>query len=392
MDGRARQLASRLYRRRASIAAALGVVMLAAIAAVASFALSFDEAKEFQDATLQQVAAMATSNTSAGPESRITVLRPSHDPLPPWLPPDLPAGFHTVSGPDGASLRVLVSDARSASAVIVMQDMEEINDVAVGSAFQTFIPALLLVLLVAWLAARAHATERRRVEGQRRFIANAAHELRSPLTALSIQIENVGTANTREDMQARLADLRGGIARARRVAEQMLTMARVQDAKPLVEPVDVAAVVREVIADAVELARYRSVDLGLDEHSKPRVRGSRESLRLIVSNAVDNAIRYGGRGASVTVRISHAGNEALVEIEDNGPGMPADLMPKAFEPFQRGNAGDQGAGLGLAIARDAAAKMGGSTTLRGGASGRGLVFAYRQRVVEDEPVRQESTA
>jgi len=378
MDGRARRLSWNLYRRRAPIAIAAGMVMVAVIAAAVSFALSFDEAKEFQDATLEQIAAIATANQHDG-ESHVTVLRPAREPLPPWLPRGLPPGLHTVKGPDGVSVRVFVGDARGEAAVIVMQDMGQIDDVAFESAFQTFVPALLMIPLVAWLSLRALATERRRIEAQRRFIANAAHELRSPLTALSIQAENVDAAATPEALRARVATLRGGIARARRVAEQMLAIARVQDAHPPAEAVDVAGVVREVIADALELARHRGVDLGLDERSRPRVHGSRESLRLIVSNAVDNAIRHAGDGATVTVRVANDGDEAFVEVEDDGPGMPSEFAPKALEPFQRTGAAGQGAGLGLAIANDAAGQMGGRIVLRNRASGRGFVFSYRQR-------------
>ena len=366
--------------RRVAILLAAGIVGVAVVAAVASFALSFDEAKEFQDDALQQIAAMATSRTDDDAQSRITVLHVPREPLPAWLPRGLPAGLHMVEGPERQWMRVFVADDASHGRVIVFQDMSEIDDVAMGSALQTFVPALLMIPLVAWLTLRVLHAERRRVEAQRRFIADAAHELRSPLTALSIQAENVDAAPSAEAAQARLAALRDGIHRAQRVADQMLAMARVHSASQEAEPVDVAGLVREVIADASHLARQRGVDLGLEEAARPLVKGSREALRLIVKNGVDNAIRYGGDGGTVTVCVRDQDAEALVEIHDDGPGMPPELAARAFEPFRRGTTSEQGAGLGLAIAKDAAEKMGGTVALRSGAGGRGVVFTYRQRI------------
>lgn len=366
--------------RRIAILLAAGIVGVAVLAAIASFALSFDEAKEFQDDALQQIAAMATSRTDDDAQSRITVLRVPQEPLPAWLPAGLPDGLHTLEGPEGQRMRVFVTDDASRGRVMVFQDMSEIDDVAIGSALQTFIPALLMIPLVAWLTLRLLRAERRRVQAQRRFIADAAHELRSPLTALSIQAENVDTAPTPEAAQARLAALREGIHRAQRVADQMLDMARVHHAKHDLEAVDVAGLVREVIADASHLARERGVDLGLEESARPLVKGSREALRLIVKNGIDNAIRYGGGGATVTVCVRDEDAEALIEIHDDGPGLPPELASTVFEPFRRGPTSEQGAGLGLAIAKDAAEKMGGNVALRSDGAGRGVVFVYRQRV------------
>jgi len=380
MDGGASAVTGISRGRRVAILLAAGIVGVAVVAAVASFALSFDEAKEFQDDALQQIAAMATSRTDDDAQSRITVLHVPREPLPAWLPRGLPAGLHTVEGPERQWMRVFVADDASQGRVIVFQDMSEIDDVAMGSALQTFVPALLMIPLVAWLTLRVLHAERRRVEAQRRFIADAAHELRSPLTALSIQAENVDAAPSAEAAQARLAALRDGIHRAQRVADQMLAMARVHSASQEAEPVDVAGLVREVIADASHLARQRGVDLGLEEAARPLVKGSREALRLIVKNGVDNAIRYGGDGGTVTVCVRDQDAEALVEIHDDGPGMPPELAARAFEPFRRGTTSEQGAGLGLAIAKDAAEKMGGTVALRSGAGGRGVVFTYRQRI------------
>ena len=369
-----------LRGRRIAILLAAGIVGVAVVAAVASFALSFDEAKEFQDDALQQIAAMATSRADDDAQARITVLHVPQEPLPAWLPQGLPDGLHTIEGPKGQSMRVFVADDASHGRVIVFQDTSEIDDVAIGSALQTFIPALLMIPLVAWLTLRLLHAERRRFQAQRRFIADAAHELRSPLTALSIQAENLDAAADAGAAHERLAALRDGIRRAQRVADQMLAMARVHSAGQATEPIDVAALVCDVMTEAWHLARERGVDFGLEEDARPIVEGSPDALRLIVKNGIDNAIRYGG--GKLTVRVREQDREALIEICDDGPGMPPELAARAFEPFRRGATSEPGAGLGLAIAKDAAEKMGGSVALRCGDGGRGLVLAYRQRALE----------
>jgi two-component system OmpR family sensor kinase len=105
-----------------------------------------------------------------------------------------------------------------------------------------------------------------------------------------------------------------------------------------------------------------------------------DTLRLVLKNALDNALSYTPRHGQVTVRLAPQGEEAVIEIVDTGPGIPALERERVFEPFYRieGSPG-QGSGLGLAIARDAAKRLGGRVTLRDRPGGTGLVFEYRQR-------------
>jgi len=368
--------------RRLSVVLAGAVVGVAVLAAFASFALSFHEAKEFQDDALQQVASMAPSGSSSQAQSQITVLHSPPDPLPSWLPAPVEPGFHSLAAPDGKSMRVFVRDGRDGRRVVVLQDMQLIDDVAYDSALQTFIPVLLLIPLVAWLSMRELAAERRRVQAERRFIANAAHELRSPLTALSLQAENLDIATLPAAARERLDALRQGIARAQRVAEQMLAMARVHGATPGPEQVALPGLVRDVIADLMDSARRRGIDLGLDQRAEPEVRGTREALALIVKNAVENAIAYSSEGGAVTVCLRKEAGDAVIEVHDDGPGMPKDFIAQAFEPYRRAAATGKGAGLGLAIAKDAAAKLGGVIEIRNRDDAGGFVLTYRQRLAE----------
>jgi signal transduction histidine kinase len=143
--------------------------------------------------------------------------------------------------------------------------------------------------------------------------------------------------------------------------------------------VDLGSVARESMAESMSRAEAKNIDLGLDEQDASRVRAQIEDLRLILNNALDNAIRCTPQRGIVTVRVRAEGTDAVLEIEDTGPGIPAEHRLAVFEPFRRlGNSGE-GSGLGLSIAGDAAARLGGAITLGERASGKGLIFRYRQR-------------
>src|SRR3982075_3435550 len=131
----------------------------------------------------------------------------------------------------------------------------------------------------------------------------------------------------------------------------------------------------------VPVAEARGIDLGLaEEIDGRRVVGRPDTLRLIVKDALDNALAYTPAGGQVTIRIRHEGDDTVVEILDSGPGIPLAHRERVFEPFYRipGSPG-RGSGLGLALARDAAARAGGVVTLHDGTDGLGLLFRYTQK-------------
>jgi two-component system OmpR family sensor kinase len=216
---------------------------------------------------------------------------------------------------------------------------------------------------------------------QRRFIADAAHELRSPLTALSVQAQNLEKADNVEAMRARVAPLREGIDRARRLTEQLLSLARTHAGSARLAEVDASRIARELIVEYLPIADARGIDLGLNDPDVCMLVTEPETLRLVLRNALDNALSYTPAAGEVTLRLRTEGEDAVIEIVDSGPGIPAAERERVFEPFCRLDSDGAGehSGLGLAIARDAAARLGGGVSLHDRPEGSGVVFRYRQR-------------
>ena len=227
---------------------------------------------------------------------------------------------------------------------------------------------------------------------QRTFIADAAHELRTPLTAVHLQAQLAERATTDADRSKALADLKSGLDRATRLSEQLLTLARTE---PGVETpdrpaanVDLAHSAREAIAELAPLAAEKSIDLGLSAGGAAMVRGDAEALRTLLSNLIDNAVRYTPRDGRVDVAVQSEGDRVAVSVRDNGPGIaPADRM-RVFDRFYRGQpvgepgengkaASVRGSGLGLAIVKRIADRHGAEITLGEGLDGRGLGVTVR---------------
>ena len=214
----------------------------------------------------------------------------------------------------------------------------------------------------------------RALRAQRSFVADAAHELRSPMTALRLQLD---LAEQSVDAQARadaLAALRGGLERSIRLVEQLLTLARLDPEAPArAEPVDLAGVAREVVAQRAVIAGNAGVDLGLAGTQTARVRGDAEVLAILLGNLVDNALRYTPRGGRVDVAVRRDGTRVILEVVDDGPGIPATERERVFDRFYRGDGRDStGSGLGLAIVKRVAERHGAEVRLEDGPQERGL--------------------
>ncbi len=432
---------SRSLQRRLSRTLALAILLAGLAAAVASFVLAYSDAKEFQDDMLRQIATLHVGGAAesplpesrrqdardiftSDPESRIMIIHLPRDPRPSWLSGDLPPGFHTlITGSE--RLRVFIRDTPSPERTVVAQPIDVRDEIAINSALRTLIPLLLLVPVLALLIVRIvrselapitqlsksldeqpadrpqpiaddglpdeitpfiHAINRllERVNHlmgqQRRFIADAAHELRSPLTALSVQAQNLTRAGSLDAVRERVVPLQKGIERARQLTEQLLNLARTQAGTSGEAVVDVSAMARELIAEFLPRAEAKGIDLGLEEITPLTVRASPEALRLIVKNALENALRYAPDGGEVTLRLLSEHNNAVIEVVDNGPGVPVPEREHVFDAFYRmpGTTGE-GSGLGLSIAREAAIRLGGTVSLHERQEGCGLVFRYRQR-------------
>jgi two-component system sensor histidine kinase TctE len=216
------------------------------------------------------------------------------------------------------------------------------------------------------------------IDTQRRFIADAAHQLRTPLAGLRSQAEIALTESDPATLRRSLERLAAGTERATELANRMLTLARADN--PLAEPqvdVDLPALARDVISDHLPRANARSQDLGFEGPAPGRgtvVRGDRLLLRELLSNLVDNALRYTPDGGVVTVHVgSGPAGAATLSVTDSGPGIAAGDRERVFEPFYRGSeAIAPGTGLGLTIVRSIAAAHGASVVLRAGPNGRGL--------------------
>ncbi|MFG6468472.1 sensor histidine kinase [Roseateles sp. BYS87W] len=202
---------------------------------------------------------------------------------------------------------------------------------------------------------------------QRRFISDAAHQLRTPLAGLKGQTELALAAATDPALRQRLERVHESAVRGARLVSQLLVLARAEPeagaAQPR-EPVDCTRLVSEVVAEWVPRALAAGCDLGVDLPATPvQTMGVAVLLREALANLVDNALRYAGAGAAITVRLRDAGGQVVLEVEDNGPGVPADLGERAFERFVRGATGGDGCGLGLAIVREIAERHGGRCEL-----------------------------
>jgi len=214
---------------------------------------------------------------------------------------------------------------------------------------------------------------------ERDFIANAAHELRTPLTAVRLQAQLANQENDAGQRAATLAQLISGVDRASHLVEQLLQMARLDpDAQELAfAEVRIDLLAKNVIADLSPQAEARDIDLGIAQCRPVRVFGHAESLRALLSNLIDNALRYTPHGGRVDVDVEESSGQCIVTVSDTGPGIPEAARERVFDRFHRLAGPDiQGSGLGLSIVRQVARLHAGSVTLGDSpAGGLGVRFA-----------------
>ncbi len=207
---------------------------------------------------------------------------------------------------------------------------------------------------------------------ERRFLADAAHELRSPVAALALQVQLAARAQTDKARAAAFQELGRGIERARRLVQQLLDFAKLEStvrAEAFV-PHDIAGLAREVVGSSAARAEAIGVDLGADARGSVLVSCSPDEMRSLVENLVDNALRYAPSNSQVTVSVRQDGTMAEISVVDSGPGIPAEERERVFERFHRLE-GDStaGSGLGLAISKAIVERHHGSIMLEDAAPG-----------------------
>jgi two-component system OmpR family sensor kinase len=412
-------------RNRLLIGIGAFVLLTGLAAGGVAFKWSFDEAIEVQDSMLVQIGALVAAHAVQPPapvaeavdaEARITIeelgeagKKAEGTQALPGLPPNLPDGLQTVvRGDEG--WRLVVRTRADGSRVAVGQPTAIRDEFATSSALHIILPLAALIpcltLLVAIVihrtlrpvlrladrldAERSDDFEKLPLDGMpaelrpfiasinrllervgtmvgqnRRFIADAAHELRTPITALGIQAENLDRIDLPPESRARLGVLIQGVRRTAHLLEQLLDHAR-YDTGPATDAAATAFdhVARECVADLLPIAAARGVDLGFGRLETVFVRGEATALAVMLRNLLDNALRHTPAGGRVDLYLYRDNDGAVVRIEDTGPGIvPADLE-RVFEPFFRGGGPvDEGTGLGLSIVRRIVDGLGGRITI-----------------------------
>lgn len=224
---------------------------------------------------------------------------------------------------------------------------------------------------------------------QRRFLADAAHELRTPVTALRLQVQLLQKSKDESDRARALKELDTGVARSQRLVEQLLHVARTEPdgETSRVEPVDLAELVRSVVGNFSIKAEHRGIDLGATTPPSAAagivVAADAEQMTVLLNNLVENALRYTPAGGVVDVEASVRNGAPELHVVDNGPGIPQAEQARVFDRFYRGAdatalAHDGSAsGLGLAIVRAIAERHGAHVSLQTPASGKGLMVVVR---------------
>lgn len=225
------------------------------------------------------------------------------------------------------------------------------------------------------------ARVRQAFDAQKSFVADAAHELRSPLAALKLQVQGLQRASDDGTRELAVARLHAGIDRATRLVEQLLVLARHQASaaggqRP--QPVALSELVKQAVADIAGAAQSRRIDIGVSRADEGAFPGHPDAARILVRNLLDNAVKYTPEGGTVDVEVQRSADAWLLEVHDSGPGIDEADRERVLDRFYR-VAGSQatGSGLGLAIVKSIAELHGAALTLGRSARLGGLCVSVR---------------
>ena len=403
---------------RISIALILMFLPLSIIAGAFSYYQTYHEAEELQDDLLRQTAAYinpkTTDYTQIGSENHILIQTFGQEDTVP-LSDTLGEGFHTIKGSvddddDDDEYRAYIRQTPQGK-IAVLQETEYRDDLAATAAYQSVLPLLialpLMILLTVWITYRAMrpvktlsaALGKRRsddlspldgegvpseiqgfvtainqllqrtgenIRRQQRFIADAAHELRSPLTALSLQAERLTKLPQSDEAREQTGLILQSIQRNRHLLEQLLTHARAQGSETQRNLTDISlqAQFRRVLQELMPLVLNKQQDIGVAVENDLRIRADDTEIYTLIKTFTDNAIRYTPAGGRIDIGFSETPTTLTIWVEDDGPGIPAAERSRVTDAFYRIlGTEQQGTGLGLSIADAIAKRYGGKLIL-----------------------------
>ena len=403
---------------RISIALILMFLPLSIIAGAFSYYQTYHEAEELQDDLLRQTAAYinpkTTDYTQIGSENHILIQTFGQEDTVP-LSNTLGEGFHTIKGgvdddDDDDEYRAYIHQTPQGK-IAVLQETEYRDDLAATAAYQSVLPLLialpLMILLTVWITYRAMRPvktlsaslgQRRsddlspldgegvpseiqgfvtainqllqrtgeNIRRQQRFIADAAHELRSPLTALSLQAERLTKLPQSDEAREQTGLILQSIQRNRHLLEQLLTHARAQGSETQRNLTDISlqAQFRRVLQELMPLALNKQQDIGVAVENDIRIRADDTEIYTLIKTFTDNAIRYTPAGGRIDIGFSETPTTLAIWVEDDGPGIPAAERSRVTDAFYRIlGTEQQGTGLGLSIADAIAKRYGGKLIL-----------------------------
>lgn len=199
------------------------------------------------------------------------------------------------------------------------------------------------------------------VDVLKRFTSDAAHELRTPITALKLQLTVLEQAKSTLERESAIQNLKAGISRSEQLVSQLLTLARIvpDNQSRQKRSLNLLALVKESFEELLPLAQEKSIDFGLSKAEECEVNGVQQEIKVLINNVVDNAIRYTPNHGKIDVSVFNQAGDIVLEVSDSGPGIPNDDFERVFERFYRGeNQSISGSGLGLAIVREIATQHG----------------------------------
>lgn len=251
------------------------------------------------------------------------------------------------------------------------------------------------VLPLASAMSEALTRLREAIAFQRRFISDAAHHFRTPLTALRLQIGSL-TANPTANRQEVMADMELGVRRMSTLTNQLLVLARSEMPEDVTisdTAIPAGSALREVIAAVLPLAQEKGVELAMPSatpgamrsEADPHVRADHDTLVTLLSNIADNAVRYSNPGGRVEFSVRASGGQVVIEVADCGPGLPEAMLTEVFKRFFRHNDLEEGSGLGLSIARALADRLNGSISLKNRLDHSGLIAVIRLPLAQATP-------